>query len=144
MRKKNRVAPRGFSFLELLVTILIVGLVAAMIAPFFGSGVLTSHIPIQNLQAATNLKGILENLNGQYLGLANKTPAALQTLKTQIGSVNSVQTDPNFGSYRIEENQFIRFVSGAEVNDTTGVNSMLKVTISNTNGGTLTQLFTAQ
>jgi hypothetical protein len=76
--------------------------------------------------------------------LASKTPAALQTIQTQIGSVNSVQTDPNFGSYRIEENQFIRFVSGAEVSDATGGNSILKVTISNTNGGNLTQLFTAQ
>ena len=144
MRIKSRLAPQGFTFLELLVTILVVGLIAAMIAPFFGSGVLTSHIPIQNLQAATNLKGVMENINGQYLALTNKTPAALQALQTQIGSVNSVQTDPNFGSYRIEENQFIRFVSGAEVNDATGGNSILKVTISNTNGGTLTQLFTAQ
>jgi prepilin-type N-terminal cleavage/methylation domain-containing protein len=144
MRNQGGLSSGGFSFLELLVTILVVGLIAAMIAPFFGSGVMTSHIPIQNLQAAANLKGIMENLNGQYLALANKTPAALQTLQGQIGSVNSVQTDPNFGSYRIEESQFIRFVSGAEVADTTGGNSILKVTVSTANGGTLTQLFTAQ
>jgi prepilin-type N-terminal cleavage/methylation domain-containing protein len=144
MSERIKNPPRGFSFLELLVTILIVGLIAAMIAPFFGSGVLTSHLPIQNLQAATNLKGIMENINGQYLALTSKTPAALQTLQNQINATQPNLFTATFGAYQIDENQFIRFVSNAEVTDTSGSNSILKVTISKPNGGTLTQLFTAQ
>jgi hypothetical protein len=90
----------------------------------------------------------MEKLNGQYIAMLPINN--LQPLQNQIGSEGSAQTDPNLGSYRIEKNRFICFAGGAEFNENDPQcqgppnNSILKVTISNTNGGTLTQLFTEQ
>jgi prepilin-type N-terminal cleavage/methylation domain-containing protein len=142
IKKKNR----GFTFLEILITVLLIGMVVAWIIPNFWSqivhptsGILPSLLPAENLRAAAELQAVMENMNGRYLAISPKTPTVLETFQ---GDINS--NTYNFGTYTVLENAFIRFISGTEAADTAGAHTILKVTITNSNGGTLTQLFTDQ
>ncbi len=142
IKKKNR----GFTFLEILITVLLIGMVVAWMIPNFWSqivhptsGILPSLLPAENLRAAAELQAIMENMNARYLAISPKTSTALETFQ---GDINS--NTYNFGTYTVLENAFIRFSSGTEAADTSGAHTILKVTITNSNGGTLTQLFTDQ
>jgi prepilin-type N-terminal cleavage/methylation domain-containing protein len=75
----------------------------------------------------------------------------LATLKSQIGAEGSVQNTNDYGKYpdgitytkyTVVKNRFIQFdASGNEIDDATGVNNILKVTLQNETGETLTALF---
>jgi len=65
---------------------------------------------------------------------------SLATLQGSIGPENSEQNNA-YGTYHVEKNRFVLFTSDSEVDDTTGKNKTLKVTITNAQGGTLTALF---
>lgn len=136
----------GFTFLEILITVLLVGMVVAWMIPNFWSqivhptsGIVPSLLPAENLRAAAELQAVMENMNARYLAISPKTSTALETFQ---GDINS--NTYNFGTYTVLENVFIRFSGGTEAADNTGAHTVLKVTITNSNGGTLTQLFTDQ
>jgi prepilin-type N-terminal cleavage/methylation domain-containing protein len=133
---------RGFTLLESIAAIVIAGIIAMMIIPYFQSGITESHRPAILLQDAVALNRIMENMNGSYRGLATKDLAALQALSLSVGAANSSQNNA-FGIYSVLENGFISFNNGNEVS---GGTRILKVTIrSVTNPGyQLTQLFTVQ
>jgi prepilin-type N-terminal cleavage/methylation domain-containing protein len=133
---------RGFTLLESIAAIVIAGIIAIMIIPYFQSGITESHRPAVLLQDAVALNRVMENMNGVYRALANKNLAALQAFSLSVGSVNSSQNN-SFGVYAVLENGFIGFNNGNEV---PGGTRILKVAIrSVTNPGyQLTQLFTVQ
>jgi prepilin-type N-terminal cleavage/methylation domain-containing protein len=65
----------------------------------------------------------------------------LITLRGNIGPENSDQNNA-YGSYHVEKNRFVSFNSSdSEVDDTSGLNKILKVTIKSNQGGTLAALF---
>lgn len=142
MMKRRLNQTQGFTLIELVITIALAGLVMMMIAPFFQSGITTSHLPAQRLQDAMALQRVMENINGVY-GKGLKDTAALNTLFTAIGSVGS---SPNnqFGAYTVLENGFITFKNNGD--EEAGGSQILKVTISSPSapGHQLTQLFTLQ
>jgi prepilin-type N-terminal cleavage/methylation domain-containing protein len=63
----------------------------------------------------------------------------LTTLKTNIGSENSHQNNA-YGTYDVVHNTFVQFPLTTDA-ETAGGNNILKVTIKNDQGGTLTALF---
>lgn len=73
----------------------------------------------------------------------NGQPLLLATLKTHVDTPNYYQTNVNDPPYYVTENKFIQFTfdTNTEVNDTSGLNKILKVTIRNDLGQTLTALF---
>ena len=78
-----------------------------------------------------------------------KTLLPLPTLQTRIGAEGSVQSANEYGknsdgtytTYTVVKNRFVRFVNDVEQDDTSGSNNILKVTLQNENGETLTSLF---
>jgi len=79
------------------------------------------------------------------------TSAFLTTLKNSIGAEGSDQTANNYGKnpdgttytkYNVVRNRFTQFVSDIDQDsDASGANKILKVTLKNDNGETLTALF---
>jgi hypothetical protein len=113
-----------------------------MIAPYFQSGITTSHLPAQRLQDAVTVQRTMENINGAYGKILYKDTTALQTLSNTIGSAGS-SFNNQFGAYSVLENGFITFNNAG--NEQAGGTSLLKVTIrSTTTGHQLTQLFSVQ
>jgi hypothetical protein len=80
-----------------------------------------------------------------------RTLKPLATLQGQIGAEGSVQNTNDYGKYpdgitytkyTVVKNRFIKFIDdGSEIDDATGVNNLLKVTLQNETGETLTALF---
>jgi len=64
----------------------------------------------------------------------------LSSLKTSIGPENTDQNN-GYGSYHVERNRYILFISDSEADDTVGYNKILKVGIKNNQGEILTALF---
>lgn len=73
-----------------------------------------------------------------------------KNLKQRIGDEGSVQSTTNdycknsdgtHTTYTVVKNRFVRFVNDVEQDDTSGSNYILKVTLQNENGETLTSLF---
>lgn len=134
---------RGFTLLESIAAIVIAGIIAIMILPYFQSGITDSHRPALWLQEAVALNRVMENMNGSYRALPAKNLAALQALSLSVGAANSSQNNA-FGVYSVLENGFISFNNAG--NETAGGTRILKISIrSATNPGyQVTQLFTVQ
>jgi prepilin-type N-terminal cleavage/methylation domain-containing protein len=211
MRLKLDSHARGFTLIEIIVTLTITAVLATMIFTYFGKAFTESVIPITRLKSSAALQRVMENItadynvhpkwrsgatytsasyviptnfNGYYyqctiagtsgtseptwpLGNTPYTETtgtgvqwtksgrlrallALATLRTNIGAEGSDQLTNAYGKnpdgttytkYNVVKNGFVQFVSDAEVNDTSGANNILKVTLKSDTGETLTALF---
>jgi prepilin-type N-terminal cleavage/methylation domain-containing protein len=211
MRLKSDSHARGFTLIEIIVTLTITAVLATMIFTYFGKAFTESVIPITRLKSSAALQRVMENItadynvhpkwrsgatytsasyviptnfNGYYyqctiagtsgtseptwpLGNTPYTETtgtgvqwtksgrlrallALATLRTNIGAEGSDQLTNAYGKnpdgttytkYNVVKNGFVQFVSDAEVNDTSGANNILKVTLKSDTGETLTALF---
>ena len=118
----------GFTLIELVLTIVLVALAAAMLMPFMGDAVEASAVaPIRVQQSCT--------LSSQMAGLMTNKPideVQLNALRIRVQALADCSAS------------FIAFnSSGAEIGAGTN-RSVLKVTMTNSTGQRLTTLFTAQ
>jgi prepilin-type N-terminal cleavage/methylation domain-containing protein len=67
-RKNNLVS--GFTLVEVIIALVVVAIVAAMMATYFGTSITQSSAPIFGLKAAGNLNQIMEKITTDY----NNTP----------------------------------------------------------------------
>jgi prepilin-type N-terminal cleavage/methylation domain-containing protein len=133
----------GFTLIEIIVAIIVISIMAAMMVPFFGKVLTQSSVPISNLQQATILQAVMENIisdsdnsflfNGQKAGPTSC--ADLQTLQTRINAFS-------YGTYTVVQNGFITNLGDTPTNNCTATNKILQVKISDTTGESLTYLFT--
>jgi prepilin-type N-terminal cleavage/methylation domain-containing protein len=211
MRLKSGRHERGFTLIEIIVTLTITAVLATMIYTYFGEAFLQSVTPITRLKNAAALQRVMENItadcnvypkwrsgatyyantsyviptnfNGFYyqctvggtsgtseptwpLGNAPYTEItgtgvqwtksgrvraslSLDTLSNNIGVEGTDQTNNNYGKnsdgtyqkYHVLKNGFVQFDNSyGEVADTT-VRKILKVSLKNEHGETLTALF---
>lgn len=125
---------RGFTLLEVVVTLVLLGIMAAMVVPFFRSGVMTSATPINRLEAAMNTQQVMSAIVQDYLASTRKD-TDLQTLAQRVNY--------SFATYR----GGCSTCSGtAQLNTTVGsLTNTLRVTVTNSaTGETLVHLFTVQ
>lgn len=201
----------GFSLIEMVVTVLLVGIFGSMIIVFFGSSILKSSDPVSRLKKSADLHKIMENITADY----NKYPKwktstnyslntvviptnvngrcykcttagtsstaeptwkltteqttdgeitwelctspippcaftngkvhdtnSLTALQNNIGAEGSSQVN-GYGKYYVDKNTFIEF-DPATGNETSSIkNEILKVSLKNEIGETLTALFIA-
>jgi prepilin-type N-terminal cleavage/methylation domain len=143
IRAKKILTNKGFTLIEVIVTFIILSIVIAMMAPFFGTNFTQSSAPMANMQQATSLQAVMENIisdsdsflfNGQRAGPTSY--ANLQTLQTKINALS-------YGTYTVVQNGFITTLGNAPNNNCAAANNtcILQVTIRDTKGETLTSLF---
>jgi prepilin-type N-terminal cleavage/methylation domain-containing protein len=56
----------GFTLIEVIITLVIVAVVAAMMTAYFGTGITQSSIPIFRLSAAAKINAIMEKITAEY------------------------------------------------------------------------------
>jgi prepilin-type N-terminal cleavage/methylation domain-containing protein len=64
--RNNDSASAGFTLIEVIVTLVVVAIVAAMMASYYGTSITQSSLPIFRLKAAARLNDVLEKITGQY------------------------------------------------------------------------------
>jgi hypothetical protein len=120
-----------------------------MMAPFFGTNFRQSSAPMFNLQQATSLQAVMENIisdsdnsflfppvTGQKSG-----PTSCADLITLQGRIST--SPSNYGAYTVVQNGFINNTTLAgPLTNCDATHNILQVTISDTKGETVTSLFT--
>ncbi|HUN53858.1 MAG TPA: type II secretion system protein [Smithella sp.] len=87
MKTMKNILERGFTLIEVIITLVAIALVAAMMAVYFGTSIEQSSSPIAKLKAAENLNKIMEKITANY----NNTPA---TWSPSTAYTLSSNTDP--------------------------------------------------
>ena len=125
----------GFTLMEIILTLLVLGVVGSLLFEVFGSSFVGSLGPVTEIQNAFGLEEAMEEMTDDCL-----SGTALTTLQARIGA--RVYGD---GNYTVDANSFVTFDSNKNVvADAGGGNDTLRVTISRATGESLTTLFTAQ
>lgn len=128
----------GFTLIEIILTIVLASILGSMLVSYVGTAMIRSSEPIGWLKKTLALNMTMENITNDY----NNTQD-IAALKASVGA-EGVDQDNDYGSYHVEENRYIEFVSENEQNDTTCPYTILKVTISDTvnTGQKFTSIFT--
>jgi prepilin-type N-terminal cleavage/methylation domain-containing protein len=138
----------GFTLLEIIVTIAIAAIMGVFFAQFVYTGVVHSADPVRRVQNYSRASEVMENMTAQYKNLAATQSNFLPIFKDYVeyGNESSHPEErtgyPYWGPYQKINNDYIKFVSGAEQSETDPANQrVLKVTI-RYGDQTVTSLFT--
>ncbi len=101
----------GFTLLELIVVIVVASIAATMVYQFVYTSSVKSTTPIFSLGHSIKIHDTIEIITSDYL--QNHT-SDLAPLQASIGSTEGSEQNNDYGSYRIIENHFIKFVSNSE------------------------------
>lgn len=107
--------------LELIITITIAAILAAMLVSFFGTTITSSVFPVLRVKEQYTLNQVFENINSDYRKLILEDATPLLTLQSRVSS-------GYYGTYTVVQNNFITFSSDAEQSNSG--NRILKVTLS--------------
>lgn len=137
---------RGFTLLEVIVTLIVAAIMGSILVSFMGDNITGSVMPLRRVQNANTLTQVFENITSDYNKLNFDdndagTSVALSTLNSHIDSGNVSTSDPYYGSYTIVYKGYIAFSGGSQTADTSGNNRVLKVTLKQ-GDQTITTLFT--
>ena len=90
----------GFTLIEVIVTLVLVAVMAAMLSSFFGTSLTQSGAPIARLKEASNLQLVMENIVSDYnrLNALNLRYKWQPSNNYRVGSIVT-PTTPNGGHY---------------------------------------------
>jgi len=126
-RMRNR---RGFTLIEVVITIVISALALAAIVPLLGPLFMRSHEPHAQLREAIDLHTAMENLS------ALQPTLTLPQFSNAIGAEGSLHDN----RFTVVHNRYVTFQGNAE-GGTPATNNLLKVTLRNALGEELSRLF---
>ncbi|MEN6507926.1 MAG: type II secretion system protein [Smithella sp.] len=138
---------RGFTLLEVIVTLIVAAILGSILVSFMGDNIIGSVTPLRRVQNANSLTQVFENITSDYNKLNFDdndagTSVALSTLSAHIDNGHVSTGDPYYGTYTIVYKGYIAFdSSGNQIADTSGNNRVLKVTLRQ-GEQTITSLFT--
>lgn len=127
MRQMAGRGARGFTLIEVIVTILLTALALAAVVPLLGPVFLSGHEGPALLRDALDLHTVMENL------AARQATDTLVQLQASVGSEGSLYQ----GRFPVVHNRFVTF-TGASEGGTPATNNLLRVTLGS--AGTSEQL----
>jgi len=123
----------GFTLIEVIVSLIVAGILAAMLVAFMGSNVMKSANPVLLAQNGAYLNSIMENMGSDYKYQMYTSPTTgLATFIANVGAEGTSQSSYADVShlYTVVDNHRISFPNGANVNETPdNAGRILKVTI---------------
>lgn len=94
----------GFTLIEVIVTLVLASVIAAMLSSFFGTSLTRSGEPIQRLMNSTNLQQVMENIVSDYnrlnaLNSRYKWQPSINYRNGVIVTPKTIPASPNGGHY---------------------------------------------
>ena len=126
----------GFTLVEVILTVIIVAVLATMLYSYFGSAITGSSVPVKRLQTAMAAQAAMENVTSDYMANSSDLAGLKGRIGTEGSAINAV-----YGQGTVIDNHFITWSAGADVKVTSGVSNCLKVTVKDTIGEVLTQIY---
>jgi len=120
-------AESGFTLIEVIATVIVMGILAAFFIHFMGSALDDSYRSVELVADEARAEGLMERIIAEYVELidGNNFAAALPTI---VNRKTSYESDLDYGMPVTME--YIVFdANGAEQPDTAGDNRNLKVTV---------------
>lgn len=71
MKNKSKNRQCGFTLIEVIITLVVLAILAAMVASYFGTSIFQSSTPVSRLKAAGKLNAVMEKITADY----NNSPA---------------------------------------------------------------------
>lgn len=133
-RVKNN---KGFTLLEVIVSLVVAALLGAMLVQFMGTGLMKSYNPVILAQNGTYLNRIMEKMTSDYKyyisygALNGQSPAtAYANFNTNVGTASDSVTKTYYSDaqhpYYVLANNTITFSGGTEASASSGIH---KITI---------------
>ncbi|MEW5723493.1 MAG: type II secretion system protein [Thermodesulfobacteriota bacterium] len=145
MKTGRPVKASGFTLLEVIVTLIVAGLLAAMIFNLLSSHAADSTRPVQMARDNLTLYQVMENMTGDYKARLAQgslaSPFSIQDFKTRVENGNNNGNDPYYGDYTVQAGYVSVDNATGTVTASAGPTRFLKVTISR-DGQSLTAIFT--
>jgi prepilin-type N-terminal cleavage/methylation domain-containing protein len=133
---ERRAKDRGFSLIEIIVSLVVLGIMGAMLVTFMTSSVVQSANPVIQAMGGSYLNRIMETITADYKYLMATNATPINALRTKINTYTNYSSYP----YDIVENHRISFAGDPPTEQQDGSGKTLKVTIGY-QGLTLTALF---
>jgi prepilin-type N-terminal cleavage/methylation domain-containing protein len=124
----NKHDQKGFTFLEVIITLVVAAILGTVLVEFMGTSLKRSAEPIVMVQEGFSLTEVMEKMTAHYKYLLATDSTPLTSFKNDIENGIDPENTPYFGDYLIQS-AYITFVGGNESPDTEGENSILKVII---------------
>ncbi len=125
----------GFTLIEVILALVLIAIAGAMLATLVSRSTTQVNRPRETLGAAFSLQAVMENIVARHIVLGN-----LGALSAEIGSEGSTP-DNDFGVYEVLHNRYIAFDGGNQEVLATVTNNLLKISIRDNLGETITRLF---
>jgi prepilin-type N-terminal cleavage/methylation domain-containing protein len=84
MKSRKNDSESGFTLIEVIITLVVVAVVAAMMTAYFGTSITQSSLPIFRLNAAGKINEILEKISAQYGQYPHWRPDTAYAVGTKI------------------------------------------------------------
>ncbi|OPY82368.1 MAG: hypothetical protein A4E71_03151 [Smithella sp. PtaU1.Bin162] len=130
----------GFTLIEVILIIVVASIMAVMMFTYSNTSFTKGSWSLTQAKKTYAQQKVMENILADY-NLSYKSN--IVGLQTKIGNTASQQDPPaGYGPYTLVDNYFIAFNNGAETAANSTDKNILKVTIQNDHGETLSMLFT--
>lgn len=124
---------RGFTLIDVIIFLVIGGILAVMVTPYFRSGVTSENVPIDRLQVSSCLNSAMEAVVRDY-GISSMDTKALGNIADNLNNKYAA----NYGSYCKEA------TGKAETVTVGSLDNALLVMITSNSGEKLYHVFTIQ
>ncbi|MCX5831477.1 MAG: prepilin-type N-terminal cleavage/methylation domain-containing protein [Deltaproteobacteria bacterium] len=84
MKSRKNNSKSGFTLIEVIITLVVVAVIAAMMTAYFGKGITQSSIPIFRLTAAGKLNDIMEKITAEYDKIPRWSPNTYYAVGTIV------------------------------------------------------------
>ena len=124
--KSKHNSENGFTLIEVIATVIVMGILAAFFIHFMGTALTDSWLSVEQVADEAKAEGLMEKIIADYVELIDDDPdSALGGIQ---GSESDYESDVDYGMPVTM--QFIVFdTNGNEQADTVGENRNLKVTV---------------
>jgi len=94
-----KIKQKGFTLLEIIITLTISAVLGAMIVQYLGTNIAQSPVPVNRLQTAASLEQVMENITVDY-----KVGSPWQASTSYTLQTNVAPSSPNGYHYRCRRN----------------------------------------
>ena len=124
--KSKHNSENGFTLIEVIATVIVMGILAAFFIHFMGTALNDSWRSVELVADEARAEGLMEKIIADYVERINDNPDT--ALAIIVGRESSYESDPDYG-LPVTMQYIVFDTNGDEQPDTAGENRNLKVTV---------------